>query len=159
MKDDIVTDLNFLHTPSLPVANPRAEQGISVKLKKFLQKNKDAAGVAAIQLGHPIRVCAVRLDDDWVVSPLLVMINPRITTFQLEVELTEGCLSLPGQTFRVKRFSKVRTQYFDERGVPWTKTFIGIDAIKVQHELDHLDGVLISDRGTPVVYPNEEAKP
>lgn len=154
--DKIITNLDFLHIPSLPVENPRAEQGIGMKLMRFLQKNKGAAGIAAVQLGYARRICAIRLEPGNML-PIRVMVNPRITSFKGEVELDESCLSLPGQRFRMKRSLIVRVQYFDEVGVPWTKTYEGIDAIKVQHELDHLDGVLISDRGTPVVYSKEEA--
>jgi peptide deformylase len=76
-----------------------------------------------------------------------VLVNPEIEWKGEEVEtLEEGCLSLPGVGVDVERPVHVRVRAVDERGKPLTVEASGLEARVIQHEVDHLDGVLILDR-------------
>jgi peptide deformylase len=75
-------------------------------------------------------------------------LNPKILRSDGERLTREHCLSLPGEEYEVRRAKSVTVRFMDGMtGMPWTKTFGDDDAVKVQHEIDHLDGILISDKG------------
>jgi peptide deformylase len=101
-------------------------------------------GLAATQLGVMHRVLVYRVDQE---SPLGVLINPEIEWSGDELEtMEEGCLSLPGVGGEVERPIRVRVRAQDETGAPLTVEAAGLEARVIQHEVDHLDGVLILDR-------------
>jgi peptide deformylase len=101
-------------------------------------------GLAATQLGVMHRLLVYRVDPD---SPLGVLVNPEIEWSGDEVEtMEEGCLSLPGVGVEVERPVHVRVKAMDEHGSPLTIEASGLEARVIQHEVDHLDGVLILDR-------------
>ena len=101
-------------------------------------------GLAATQLGVMHRVLVYRVDPD---APLGVLINPEIEHKGDELEtMEEGCLSLPGVGVEVERPIHVRVRASDETGAPITVEASGLEARVIQHEMDHLDGVLILDR-------------
>jgi peptide deformylase len=101
-------------------------------------------GLAATQLGVMHRVLVYRVDQD---APLGVLINPEIEWRGDEVEtMEEGCLSLPGVGVEVERPVRVRVTAHDETGAPLVVEASGLEARVIQHEVDHLDGVLILDR-------------
>jgi len=90
-----------------------------------------------------------RLMDDNIKMPLVV-INPVITDQEGECVCKEGCLSVPGITASITRSEKVVLQYINLEGEPQTLKAEGLLADAIQHENDHLNGVLIVDRMTPV---------
>ena len=101
-------------------------------------------GLAATQLGVMHRVLVYRVDPE---APLGVLINPVQEWAGDEVEtMEEGCLSLPGVGVDVDRPVHVRVRALDERGDPVVVEASGLEARVIQHEMDHLDGVLILDR-------------
>jgi peptide deformylase len=101
-------------------------------------------GLAATQLGVMHRVLVYRVDQE---APLGVLVNPEIEWRGDEVEtLEEGCLSLPGVGVEVERPIHVRVRAQDEQGAPLMVEATGLEARVIQHEVDHLDGVLILDR-------------
>jgi peptide deformylase len=101
-------------------------------------------GLAATQLGVMHRVLVYRVEPD---APLGVLVNPEIEWMGDELEvMEEGCLSLPGVGVEVERPVHVRVRASDERGAPLTIEASGLEARVIQHEIDHLDGVLILDR-------------
>jgi peptide deformylase len=101
-------------------------------------------GLAATQLGVMHRVLVYRVDPD---APLGVLVNPEIEWRGDEVEsMEEGCLSLPGVGVEVERQVRVRVSAQDETGAPLVVEASGLEARVIQHEVDHLDGVLILDR-------------
>jgi peptide deformylase len=101
-------------------------------------------GLAATQLGVMHRVLVYRVEPD---APLGVLVNPEIEWKGDELEvMEEGCLSLPGVGVEVERPVHVRVRASDERGAPLTIEASGLEARVIQHEIDHLDGVLILDR-------------
>ena len=101
-------------------------------------------GLAATQLGVMHRVLVYRVDPD---APLGVLINPEFDYQGDEIEMMEeGCLSLPGVAVEVERPIHVRVRAIDENGKPVVVEASGLEARVIQHEIDHLDGVLILDR-------------
>jgi peptide deformylase len=101
-------------------------------------------GLAATQLGVMHRVLVYRVAPD---APLGVLVNPKLEWAGDDLEtLEEGCLSLPGVGVEVERPIHVRVVAVDEHGGPLTVEASGLEARVIQHEIDHLDGVLILDR-------------
>jgi peptide deformylase len=101
-------------------------------------------GLAATQLGTLHRVLVYRVEHD---SPVNALVNPEIEWSGKDTEwMEEGCLSLPGVHVDVERPIHVRVKARDARGEPLTIEASGLEARVIQHEIDHLDGVLILDR-------------
>jgi peptide deformylase len=103
-------------------------------------------GLAATQVGTLHRVLVYRVEHD---SPVNVLVNPVIEWKGGEEEtLEEGCLSLPGVHVDVERPVYVRVRAQDVAGEPLVVEASGLEARVIQHEIDHLDGVLILDRAS-----------
>ncbi|HXH64738.1 MAG TPA: peptide deformylase [Mariprofundaceae bacterium] len=106
------------------------------------------AGLAAPQIGIPLRVVIFGIENnprypDAEPVPETVLVNPVVTPLSDETdEDWEGCLSLPGLRGLVPRFTHIRYQGFDAEGRPIDRSVEGFHARVVQHECDHLDGVL-----------------
>jgi peptide deformylase len=110
---------------------------------------RDAPGVglAATQLGVVQRVLVYEVDDDPV-----TLVNPRIVAASRETEVAEeGCLSLPGMNLQVERAVVIHVRARDVRGRRLDFEAEGLEARVIQHETDHLDGILILERA-----PREE---
>jgi peptide deformylase len=104
------------------------------------------AGLAATQLGVLHRLLVYRRDPD---TPVRALVNPELEWASDEREVFhEGCLSLPGVWLGVERPVSVRVRARDEHGAEVFLEADGVEASVVQHEMDHLDGVLILDRTT-----------
>src|SRR3954465_6699170 len=101
-------------------------------------------GLAATQVGTLHRVLVYRVEHD---SPVNALINPELEWSGKEREwMEEGCLSLPGVHVDVERPVNVRVRARDPRGEAIVVEASGLEARVIQHEMDHLDGVLILDR-------------
>lgn len=106
----------------------------------------EGLGLAAPQIGCAHRICVARIDD-----ALSALINPTITWRSREIETAEeGCLSLPGVWVLVPRPTAVTVIYRDEKNIRQERRLSGLDARVIQHEIDHLDGILIVDFSTPL---------
>ncbi len=121
-------------------------------------------GLAAPQLGFPERVIVVEYvedeEDEDAPKKLYVMVNPEIKEFSEETELgIEGCLSVPGLQGEVERSLKVTVRGRTRRGQPMKVKAKGWMARIFQHEVDHLDGVVFTDRATKVWKPQPEQPP
>jgi peptide deformylase len=103
-------------------------------------------GLAATQIGEPYRIFLVDIAAEDEPSKLHVFINPEIVKTEGEHCGPEGCLSFPGVTEEIKRATKVTVRALDKDGRPFELTAEGLLAVAVQHENDHLDGVLMIDR-------------
>jgi peptide deformylase len=135
-----------------PVLRTRArpvevfDEALADEVQRMGRLMDDAIGIglAATQLGVMHRVLVYRVEPD---APLGVLVNPEIEWKGDELEIMEeGCLSLPGVGVEVERPVYVRVRASDERGAPLTIEASGLEARVIQHEIDHLDGVLILDR-------------
>ncbi len=101
-------------------------------------------GLAATQVGTMHRVLVYRIESG---APVAALVNPEIEWRSKDEEIAEeGCLSLPGVHVDVERPVHVRVNGLDEHGDRLTIEASGLEARVIQHEIDHLDGVLILDR-------------
>jgi peptide deformylase len=101
-------------------------------------------GLAAPQLGISQRLLVYRVGPD---APVIVLANPELEWSSGDEEAgEEGCLSIPGVTVDVERSVHVRVRALDEDGEERTVEASGLEARVIQHEMDHLDGVLILER-------------
>lgn len=120
------------------IATMRAENGV---------------GLAAPQVGQSLRLCTIQED-----GIEYVLINPTITSkSKTKIISEEGCLSFPGEFFPIPRHEKVQVRYLDKDGKEAKLKAGGLLARALQHEIDHLDGILIIQR-IPKKKPNPNSK-
>jgi peptide deformylase len=113
-----------------------------IKDMEKAMKEEKGVGLAAPQVGVNKRLIIVLLDNKITVP----MINPDIIDHSNETEYgEEGCLSLPGKWGQVERFKQITVQYRDIKGEKRLLKLEGFNARIVQHEIDHLDGILFTD--------------
>ena len=113
-------------------------------------------GLAAPQVGVHKQLLVIDLDPENAAAPPMVLINPEITSFGASLDTyEEGCLSIPGVYLDVVRPSVVEVSYRDEMGRPQKLRADNLLARCIQHELDHLNGVLFVDRVTDELSLNE----
>jgi peptide deformylase len=133
-----------LKATALPVE--RFDDGLRLEIERMGELMHDALGIglAATQLGILHRVLVYRAYPE---DPLIALVNPVLTWKSDELAAAEeGCLSLPGVHVEVERPARVRVQARDGDGHPLEVEAEGLVARVIQHEIDHLDGVLILDR-------------
>jgi len=104
-------------------------------------KASNAIGIAAVQVGVLQRVCVLDIRGG-----VLEMVNPEVISYSREKKGDEGCISIPGETVAVRRFHDVTVQFQDRDGIHLRRAFRGIEAVCVQHEIDHMDGILCIDK-------------
>ena len=124
----------------------RFDDALRSEIERMALLMDDAMGVglAATQIGALHRVLVYRVQQQ---APVNALINPEIEWRGSEQEMAEeGCLSLPAVAVDVERPIHVRVRALNERGEPMTIEATGLEARVIQHEVDHLDGVLILDR-------------
>ena len=133
-----------LRTPSRPIE--RFDEALRDEVRRMGELMIAALGVglAANQVGVLNRVLVYRVHQQ---SPVAALINPEIEWSGGDKEiLEEGCLSLPAVHVDVERPVHIRVRAFDEHGEPIMIEASGLEARVIQHEMDHLDGVLVLDR-------------
>lgn len=126
---------------------------LDASLKKFAKDLKETMikakglGIAAPQVGKNIRVFIATLNYKTDSQVIVTMVNPEIVAHSKEVEMgEEGCLSLPGKFGNVERFKRVTVEFFDPDGGGQMLELSGLNARVVQHETDHINGILFVDR-------------
>ena len=111
--------------------------------------DREGVGLAGIQVNVPKRILIINIpreDKTQHKEDLLEIINPVITKKEGEIYFTEGCLSVPNFYEDVLRYDEVEISYQDRFGSPKTLHTQGYLAVAIQHEMDHLNGVLFVDR-------------
>ena len=137
-----------------PILKKRCEEvdRIDDELRTLIQDmietmySANGVGLAACQVGVPRRIVVLDVSPMDPEKDLFVMINPEVITDEGEVDSEEGCLSVPECTEKVKRKAKVCVKGLSPAGKEIEVTGEGILATALQHEMDHLDGILILDR-------------
>jgi peptide deformylase len=133
-----------LRSRALPVEKFDAALADEVRRMGQIMHEALGIGLAATQVGVMHRVLVYRVDPE---APVAALVNPELEWASDEREpLEEGCLSLPGVLVEVERPIHVRVRSLDERGEEQLIEASGLEARVLQHEMDHLDGVLILDR-------------
>jgi peptide deformylase len=130
-----------LKEPCAPVS--KVDRKIRQLLDDMAQTmyHADGVGLAAPQIGVSLRVIVIDAGDG-----LIELINPVLIEFEGEEQGTEGCLSVPGIYGEVDRFSKVVVEGLTRNGKKERIVGTGLLARALQHEMDHLDGVLFIDK-------------
>jgi len=105
----------------------------------------DGVGLAAPQIGVLQRVIVIDTSAADEVGTPLALINPEILESRGTTQWREGCLSIPGEAEEVTRSAEVRVRFLDRDGAVQELEATGLTAIAIQHECDHLDGVLFVD--------------
>ncbi len=144
---------SILHYPD-PRLRQKAELVTTVtpELRKLVDDMAETmyaapgVGLAATQIGEPHRIFLIDIASDDEPSKLHVFINPELVKTEGEQCAPEGCLSFPGITEEIKRASKVTVRALDREGQPFELSAEGLLAVAIQHENDHLDGVLMIDK-------------
>ena len=149
--------LKIITNPS-PILRGRAEEIRADEIKspaiqKLIFGMKETVipaggiGLAAPQVGLSLRLIVIALNDK-----LMAFINPKITKFSWRKEVDEeGCLSVPGKFGPVKRSKVIKVEAFDEHGKLIKFKAGGLFARVIQHEVDHLDGILFIDKAKKVI--------
>lgn len=104
---------------------------------------RSGIGMAAVQIGRPVNVIVLHLEQP------IIMVNPIIVAEEGTQQVEEGCLSVPGYFATVDRAEIIRVVYRDEEGTPKDLRASGISAACIQHEIDHLNGVLFVEYLSP----------
>lgn len=141
----------IVHYPH-PALSTRAEETVpsletsetAEVMLKILRESRNGVGLAANQIGVLKRIAVFQ-------TPGLpdVMLNPVVLTASGEAIDNEGCLSLPGCTLRVKRATSITVRYQQLDGEEITRDFVDFPARVIQHEIDHLDGIVIIQKREP----------
>lgn len=116
------------------------------KMTATMYSTNNGIGLAAPQVGESRQMSVIDLSMGMKPEERMVLINPEIVESDGEETGEEGCLSLPGISAPVKRKTRLLLRYFDLEGKDHQREFQGFMARAIQHEIDHLQGVLIIDR-------------
>ena len=125
----------------------RVDDAVRALVKDLFETMYSAEGVglAAPQVGVLKRIIVLDTTPRQPESSPIAMINPEIIETVGETTYNEGCLSIPGEAEDVDRAEKITVRFLDEKGKQQTLTADGLLAIAVQHEVDHLEGVVFVD--------------
>ena len=140
--------LRIISTPTLITEGVRD----LVRDMKETMLSLNGIGLAAPQVGVNLRVIVIIVTGQLSASvttspPVQEMINPVITSYSSEdVEIEEGCLSIPGEYLMIKRPHRIHVKFQDLSGKYKKWNLKGLEARVVQHEIDHLDGILMTER-------------
>ena len=137
----------LLRQTARPVTRISSETTRLIKRMTSIMRDANGLGLAAPQIGASTRIIIYDVTDG---DGLKVLINPKILSMSGEqVEPKEGCLSIPGLQGVVKRANELRFRAYDERNRQVSRRVKGLEARVIQHEIDHLDGILFIDRVEP----------
>jgi peptide deformylase len=134
-----------LRAPALPLARMNGDTRRLIDHMTTVMREAHGLGLAAPQVGASTRIILYDAGEG-----LQVLINPRIVNARGEqLDPREGCLSIPGLQGRVARSNDIRVKGYDHRLRPVSVRATELEARVIQHEIDHLDGVLFIDRADP----------
>ena len=153
-------------TKDIPINEIKSEntKKIIEKMIKTMRMH-NGAGLAANQIYEPIRICIIEVLDNprykhLNTIPLKVLINPKLIIKKDTATFNsyEGCLSVPNLRGKVKRYNTINVTYYTMEAKKITEDIKGLESIVYQHEIDHLDGYLFTDKvednSTLVTYEN-----
>ena len=148
-----------LRQPAKRIA--KVDDSIRRLIKQMLQTmySADGIGLAAPQIAVNKQLIVIDCELDDPASPPLVLINPKITRYSSELcNAEEGCLSIPGVYLEVTRPEAIEVSFKDENGRPRKLQTAGLLSRAIQHEMDHLNGVMFVDRVENDIALTEELK-
>jgi peptide deformylase len=136
---------DVLRKKAIPVDNFTGETNTLIDEMIETMYSASGVGLAAPQVGESSRIIVI--DSSWRENgqPLIVIINPEIVEAQGIIDSEEGCLSVPKHLATIKRAENIVVQGYDRDEKPVAMECSGLLARVVQHEIDHLDGILFFD--------------
>jgi peptide deformylase len=147
----------ILHYPDPRLREPgKKVEALTDELKQLIDDMAETmyaapgVGLAATQVGEPWQIFVVDCAAEGEPSDFRVFVNPEILSAEGKITWDEGCLSFPGAREEVERADKVRVRAQDREGRSFELEAEGLLAIAIQHEYDHLQGVLMIDRLGPL---------
>ena len=126
------------------VKDPQAPEikRLILDMLETMEKNDNCLGLAANQVGRAERVCIIKLG-----GKTHIFINPRVKSKSWsKIVCEEGCLSFPGKFIPVKRSKKVKVEALDKKGKRFVLKAEDLLSRAIQHEVDHLDGILFIEK-------------
>lgn len=140
MKFKIVKDEGLLRKKCISAVDLEAAISLGESMLAYLDDHTSGVGLAANQIGADDRVCVIKVDKP------LILVNPMIVNKFKKISFQEGCLSFPGDSVITERYANIQVTadnyseplYFSEENI--------LETVCVQHEIDHLDGILMHDR-------------
>ncbi len=140
-------DKQILRTKTKPVSVVTPEHKALIDNMKETMLDAKGVGIAAPQIDIDSRIIICRFNPESADQQIIAMVNPEITWMSDETCIEEeGCLSLPGIFAKVIRPTSIEVEFLDENAQPQSLKLTGYNARIVQHEVDHLDGILFIDR-------------
>ena len=147
----------ILHYPDKRLREPgKKVEAITPELQKLIDDMAETmyaapgVGLAATQIGEPLQLFIIDIADSDEPSDLRVFINPEILSREGDLTWQEGCLSFPGVQEEIERAAKVRVRAQDRNGAWFELEAEDLLAVAIQHEYDHLQGVLMIDKMGPL---------
>ena len=141
--------------PRLREKGKRVE-AVTAEVKKLVDDMAETmyaapgVGLAATQIGEAVQLFVVDTAEEGAPSDFRVFINPEILEREGDITWSEGCLSFPGVNEEIERAAKVRVRAQDRDGKTFELEAEGLLAVAIQHEYDHLQGVLMIDHMGPL---------
>jgi peptide deformylase len=137
----------ILRKKTAPVSRITAEiEDLLSDMIQTMHASPATIGLAAPQVGHPVSVIVVDVTPKEKRHGLIVLLNPVLVAGDGKKILREGCLSLPDYTGNVTRFERVTVQGKNRQGIKVEFSTSGVEAICLQHEIDHINGLMFLDR-------------
>lgn len=119
-----------------------------------LNEYPEGLGLSANQIGWDLRMCAINIG-----THNAVLFNPEIVeASEPTTDYFEGCLSYPGLLLKIPRSTKIKVKFQAPAGNWLEETFEGLTAICIQHEIDHLDGIVYTDKVSPITLDRAKRK-
>ena len=149
IKIETGTDNKILRTVSVPIKAVTGElRSFALDMVKSMEA-ENGVGIAAPQVGRNIRMVICKLNPTEKSEVIVPMINPTLLDISDELEDgEEGCLSVPRTWGMVKRAKRIIVRYTNLKGKEMTLELTDFNARIIQHEIDHLDGILFVDKAT-----------
>jgi peptide deformylase len=136
-----------LRKPAEPVTDfGKKTVELAQKMHQIMKSQTHGIGIAAPQIGVSRRMAIVDVSSRMPGAKKLVLINPEILDAKDEQPSREGCMSVPDYTGLLRRYFWIKFKWQDETGAVQQKISTGIEAVCIQHEIDHLSGMLFIDR-------------
>ncbi|HLA38630.1 MAG: peptide deformylase [Candidatus Buchananbacteria bacterium RIFCSPLOWO2_01_FULL_56_15] len=146
----------ILHQTSRPLTAAEVTSPTIARLILDIEKTMkehQGIGLAAVQVGQLVRLVLIATKDG-----SLALLNPAITSYSWKKETgEEGCLSIPNTYAQVKRSVRIKVKALDAKGKPLRFSAEGLFARVIQHEVDHTNGILITDRSKAVTTADQPA--
>ncbi len=138
----------ILRRKCLPITDFKTQSlsKLIMRMGTIMRSQRHGIGIAAPQIGVDKQVALVDVSSRQKDAKRLILVNPVILEASIEKPSREGCMSLPDYTAQIKRYEKINLRWQDETGRFLEQAFEGIEAVCIQHEVDHLQGILFIDR-------------